>query len=260
MTQILILAAGAGKRFAEAGYKTPKPFLHAPGSPNVPLWLATASDCMREFGPASVTVAVPAEHVERAENDLPGVTVVPIPKLTSGAAATVLACRSVLFMDEPLIIANSDQRFDLWASEEEAGYDAGRSLVEGMRTGAADGYILTMADPPGDPRRWSYAVLDKTWSRKVRCIVEKPLVKPDGEPTVGVYCFRTAQMAFDAIERMVEAGDRTNGEFYLAPAVNYAEGNFLTRTVARFVPLGTPEDYVAAGGPSARAMMEDAND
>ena len=249
MTQILILAAGAGKRFAEAGYKTPKPFLPTPGRPHVPLWLATASDCMREFGPASVTVAVPAEHVERAENDLPGVTVVSIPKLTSGAAATVLACRGVLFMDEPLIIANSDQRFDLWASEEEAGYDAGRSRLEGMRTGAADGYVLTM-DPPGDPKRWSYAILDKRWNGKVRCIVEKPLVKPDGEATVGVYCFRTAQMAFDAIERMVAANDRTNGEFYLAPAINHVDGgNFLTRRVASFVPLGTPEDYAAAGGP-----------
>lgn len=246
MTQILILAAGAGKRFAEAGYKTPKPFLPAPGSPNVPMWLAVASDCMREFGPASVTVAVPAEHAQRAEDDLPGVTVVPIPKLTSGAAATVLACRSVLFMDEPLIIANSDQRFALWASEEEAGYDAGRSLLEGMRTGAADGYVLTM-DPPGDPKRWSYAILDKRWNGKVRCIVEKPLVKPDGEATVGVYCFRTAQMAFDGIERMVAANDRTNGEFYLAPAINYVDGgNFLTRKVASFVPLGTPEDYEAA--------------
>lgn len=246
MTQILILAAGAGSRFKAAGYEIPKPFLADPTESLArPILETVVEDCLREFGEhADVLVALPEGMVEEAEGFLdPRVAITGIPSLTDGAARTALACEKRLLRDEPLIVVNADQRFRLSAP------DSGVSLLAAMDQGALDGFVLTM-DAPGDPTRWSYVGVQKDWNGVIRFVVEKPPIPPSKHATVGVYGFARAKDCFDAIRDMIEAEDRVKGEFYFAPCINHllAKGaRFQTHKVASFIALGTPEDYEAAG-------------
>lgn len=242
--QILVLAAGAGKRFKDAGYEDPKPLLpvDADGTPMV---CAVGDNLLTEFNQdprdGLLLVRQPGDDLG-LDSDI--VEVVVEGGLTGGAAETALLAEPHLDPDEPLIIANSDQLFRLSAR------DQGRSLIEAMLAGALDGFVLTFdaAAAGGDLKRWSYASVDKSWSRMLTGIVEKPQTIPPGsEATVGVYGFARARTAFDAIRAMMAANDRTNGEFYLAPCYNHLPpaSHVALVQVSEFVPLGTPDDYEA---------------
>ena len=77
-----------------------------------------------------------------------------------------------------------------------------------------DGEILAMRD--NDPK-WSFA---RTDDAGLLLEVKEKVVISD-LATVGIYGFATARLAFEAIRRMREAGDRTNGEYYVGPCYNY---------------------------------------
>lgn len=247
--QAIILAAGNGSRFAQAGYTTPKPLLPLGGTP---MTRSVLADLEREFGvvPSAVTVACRTEHSGTFRSALPdGVRLVEIPALTAGAAVTALACLDGLNLHRPVVIANSDQQFRL-------DEDTRRHVRQLFCVSAAAGFLLTMPAPtdPEQQKKWSYAIPSPRGT--VSRVIEKPACAPSNHATIGVYAYRSPGHAQLAIERMIEADDRTNGEFYLAPAFNHLrqelEGYVYAFDVERFVPLGTPEDYEAAVG-SVRA-------
>src|SRR5690606_11423332 len=100
--------------------------------------------------------------------------------------------------DDPLMVANCDQYID-------AGIDAYLAAQ-----GDADGLIMTMwADDP----KWS--VVRRDAAGRVVQVVEKEVVS--NEATVGIYNFRRGRDFVRAAEAMIAAGQRVNGEFYVAP-------------------------------------------
>jgi hypothetical protein len=96
-----------------------------------------------------------------------------------------------------------------------------------------------------DDAKWSYVRLDE--KKLVTQVVEKKVVS--NEATVGIYNYRHGSDFAKAAHAMMAANDRTNNEFYVAPAYNYmiAAGKrvgFMNIGAERsgMYGLGIPED------------------
>lgn len=231
---IVIPMAGEGKRFAQAGYKLPKPLIPVHGDTMINVVINN----LRPTRPHRFIFICQRSHLEHfdLEDRLRSVTenaeVVAIDKVTEGAACTVLLARELINSDAPLMIANCDQYISY-------SIDDYLSASNGQKY---DGYIMTMS---ANDKKWSYLRLDS--QRNITEVVEKQVVS--NEATVGIYNYARGADFVSAAESMIRANDRVNGEFYVAPVYNYmlstgARVGFLNIGVERdgMYGLGIPDD------------------
>lgn len=222
---IVIPAAGAGKRFVDAGYTIPKPFLPINGKPMVQIAIDNLSDENDK-----VYLLMRSEHIAYAQGtDLTqrnNVCFVMIDQLTEGAACTVLRTKRFIDNDEPLLIANSDQYIE---------YDR-NAWINSINK--HDGVIMTFHSTEN---KWSYAETDE--SGKILRVAEKQVISPHA--TVGVYHYAKGGMFVEAAERMISNNERVNGEFYVCPAYNGLISQYDIRIfdIKNMYGLGTPEDF-----------------
>lgn len=210
MLNIVVPMAGAGSRFAKAGYKDPKPLIPVRGVPMIRLVIEN----LRPQEDHRFIFVVQREHDMRygLRDKLKtwagsATEVVAIDGLTEGAACTVLKAQGLIDNDEPLMIANSDQWVDI-------------NIDDYLRSAQAfDGFIMTMS--ANDPK-WSYVGFDD--AGRVCRVVEKTVIS--SEATVGIYNYRRGRDFVRAAHAMIAANERVNGEFYVAPVYNrlIAEG------------------------------------
>lgn len=205
MLNIVIPMAGAGSRFAKAGYTDPKPLIMVHDTPMIKLVINN----LRPSQPHRFIFICQKSHVEKYglrekfNEWAPGSATVEIEGLTEGAACTVLAAKSLIDSDDPLMIANSDQYID---------HDIDTYLAF-MSERALDGLIMTMA---ADDPKWSFVGLDDDGI--VTTVVEKQVISH--EATVGIYNFAKGRDFVNAAEQMISNNERVNGEFYVAPTYN----------------------------------------
>lgn len=236
MLNILIPAAGRGRRFQEAGYTLPKPLIDVNGRPMI----HRVMDDLRPTRDHGFILLVLWEHLDRML--FPGVRTMSLPDVTDGAARTVLHAKRLIDNDDPLIVANADQLLG-WNVDEFLGW---------TDVWGPDGAVVTFhADHP----KWSFV---RTMDGRVTEVAEKKVIS--NEATCGVYYWRRGSDLVRSIEKMIAKDIRTNGEFYLAPSYNelIAEGKFiLPYPITRMHGLGTPEDleaYVQAFGKETHAV------
>ena len=239
MLNVILPMAGYGRRFREVGYKQEKPLIEVGGR--------TLLQWSLDSLPAEVSLVPVIRKDQWALADAAAVrgwTPVVLHGPTQGAACTVLAAAVSLPPNEPVLVLNADQWFKIGRTRV-----AGKGLcgvtemggLQGICNFAVsqlwDGFILTF---PGTGPAWSYAVTNGT--DRVVWVVEK---KPVSEhATVGVYWWRRAGDLVRSICAMVASGQRTNNEFYLAPAYNFlplADRDVKVVPVEEFRGLGTPE-------------------
>lgn len=205
MLQIIVPMAGAGSRFAVAGYEDPKPLIPVHGVPMIKVVI----DNLTPDRPHRFIFICQAQHVtaygleEKLKAWAPGCAIVELEGLTEGAACTVHAARDLIDPTQPVMIANSDQYVDVDIN----------AYLKAMDESVADGLIMTMkaADP-----KWSFVGFNT--NGLINRVVEKEVISE--EATVGIYNFRSADQLFSAIESMISKNLRVNGEFYVAPAYN----------------------------------------
>lgn len=225
---VLIPMAGAGSRFAAAGYTFPKPLIEVEGKPMIQLVTENLNISARHI------YIVQKEHYEKYNLKQllnlvsPGCEIVQVDGMTEGAACTTLLAKEFINNDEPLVLANSDQYID-WDSNE---------FMYSMTADDVDGGILTFkATHP----KWSFARLDEDGF--VAEVAEK---KPISDiATVGVYYWRKGSDYVKYAEEMIRKDIRTNGEFYVAPTYNQAildEKKIKVFPIERMWGIGTPED------------------
>ena len=205
MLNIVIPMAGAGSRFAVAGYKDPKPLIQIHGVPMIRLIIENLKPsishrfifiCQREH--------VLAYGLKDKRGDwAPGCEILELDGLTKGAACTVLKAKSLINSDDPLMIANSDQYVDI----------AIDNYLDAMSKNYLDGLIMTMTTT--DPK-WSFVKLST--ENLVLDVVEKKAIS--NEATVGIYNYKHGKDFVNAAEKMIELNQSVNGEFYVAPAYN----------------------------------------
>lgn len=197
--------AGAGSRFANAGYKDPKPLIQVHQTPMI----KGIINNLRPSRQHRFIFICQAEHVkkyllnDRLKEWASGSVIIEIDGITEGAACTVLQAKSFIDNDDELMIANSDQYVD---------YDID-TYLEKISKQNLDGLIMTMtADDP----KWSF--VDFAKDGFISRVVEKEVISD--EATVGIYNFTRGSDFVKAAELMIESNERVNGEFYVAPVYN----------------------------------------
>ena len=162
---ILIPAAGAGKRFKAAGYGMSKPLILVDGTPMVTQVIRNVSqpgDSIVMLAPRGVLVY--------------GARTIVVDEVTDGAARTALLAKTYIDSDESLLIVNADQLVD-WPH---GIHDFYQFAVQ------YDGAVVCFAELTGNPK-WSFAdVADD--SALIRRIAEKDPISLWA--TVGLYYWR----------------------------------------------------------------------
>lgn len=235
MLQIVVPMAGRGSRFADAGYKDPKPLIQV-GRRRMIEWVV---DSVRPPAPHRFIFICQDAHL----SEYPGIekvllmsgkdtAIVRLREITQGAACTVLAARCHLVASNPLMIANSDQFVEVSMFD----------YLSKLDVRNADGLIMTFKS--NDPK-WSYCRQNE--NAEVTEVVEKKVISD--EATVGIYNFKRAGDFIEGADDMIKMDLRVNGEFYVAPVYNRMIANG-QRVVTHAIKglgvgmhgLGTPTD------------------
>lgn len=229
--KVLIPMAGAGSRFASAGYSFPKPLIAVKNMNDKPMIQVIVENINID---AEHIFIVREEHCEKYNlrqllNVIaPNCKIVTVDHLTEGAACTTLLAKQFIDNDEPLLIANSDQ-FVEWDSNE---------FMYSMMGDQIDGGILTFDN---SHPKWSYVRLNpQGYVTEVR---EKEVIS--NEATVGIYYWQRGRDYVRYAEQMIKKNIRVNNEFYVAPVYNEAIGDgqkVKIFHIDKMWGLGTPED------------------
>jgi len=225
---VLIPMAGAGSRFAQAGYTFPKPLIEVRGKPMIQVVVENLNI------EANYIFICQREHYETYNLKYllnliaPDCKIVLVDGVTEGAACTTLLAKELIDNDQPLVMANSDQ-FIEWNSNE---------VMYAFNADTIDGGILTFnASHP----KWSYAKLDENGF--VSEVAEKKVISDLA--TVGVYYWSKGSDYVKYAEQMIEKNIRVNNEFYVCPVFNEAIGDskkIRVKTIEKMWGIGTPED------------------
>lgn len=225
---VLIPMAGAGSRFASAGYTFPKPLIEVNGKPMIQVVIENLNI------EANYTFIVQKEHYEKYNLQylltliVPNCNIVQVDGLTEGSACTTLLAKEYINNDYPLLLANSDQ-FIEWNSNE---------CLYAFNADGIDAGILTFkATHP----KWSYAKVGEDGF--VSEVAEKKPISDDA--TVGIYFWKKGSDYVKYSEQMIRKNIRTNNEFYICPVFNeaIADGKKIRiKQIERMWGIGTPED------------------
>jgi NDP-sugar pyrophosphorylase family protein len=234
----LIPMAGAGSRFAEAGYTTPKPLLPLLGEPMV-VKAAQALPLSERY-----TFIVRDFQIEEYQIDkhlasyFPGCDVVVLDHLTEGQAVTCLKAKHLFQPEEELVIGASDNGMI---------YD---SKVFEEAKQEADVLVFTFRNNPAvDARPQAYGwVKTKDGVEIEKMSVKVPIssAPQQDHAVVGAFWFRKAGDFVKAAERMITNNTRINNEFYVDECINDAIALGLKAKVfeiEHYVCWGTPTDY-----------------
>ena len=225
---VLIPMAGAGSRFAQAGFTFPKPLIEVHNKPMIQVVVENLNIT------ANYIFIVQKEHYEKYNLKYllnliaPDCTIVQVEGVTEGAACTTLLAKEFIDNDKHLVIANSDQ-FIEWNSNE---------AMYGFNADDIDAGMLTFkATHP----KWSYAKLNEVGF--VSEVAEKKVISDNA--TVGVYYWNKGSDYVKYAEQMIEKDIRVNNEFYVCPVFNEAIENgkkIKIKEISKMWGIGTPED------------------
>jgi len=224
---ILVPMAGAGSRFASAGYTFPKPLIEVRNKPMIQVVVDNLNI------EAKFVYIVQKDHYEKYNLKFllnlitPNCEIVQVDGITEGAACTTLLAKEYIDNDNRLMICNSDQ-FIEWNSN---------SFYYSVSSDNPDGSILTFkATHP----KWSFVKLENGYVTEVA--EKKPI---SDNATVGIYYWGKGSDYVKYAEQMISKDIRVNNEFYVAPVYNEAIEDGLkikTYNIERMWGIGTPED------------------
>lgn len=225
---IIIPMAGAGLRFADAGYELPKPLIDVNGKPMIQLVVENLNL------KANFIFIVQTSHrikfcLDKLLNIIaPNCKIIETDKITEGAACTALLAKDLINNDSPLFFANSDQ-FVSWDSN---------LFMYRMQETNYDGGIVTFES---NDQKWSYAKVDN-----LGFVTEVAEKKPISNiATVGFYYWKYGSDFVKYAEKMISENIRINNEFYVCPVFNQAikdNKKIITHQIEKMWGLGTPED------------------
>ena len=227
---VLIPMAGAGSRFATAGYKLPKPLIDVNGKPMIQRVVENLNI------DGKFIFVVQQSHFDQYNLGVilpliaPGCEIVRVNQLTDGAACTTLLAKEYINNNDHLLIANSDQIVD-WDSCD---------FMHTMLYGAVDGGILSFKDESMSPK-WSFAKTNELGH--VTEVAEKNPISDHA--TVGIYYFNRGSEYVKYAEQMISKNIRVNNEFYVCPVYNefiQDDKKIKLKDCDKMWGIGTPDD------------------
>lgn len=231
MTNVVIPIAGAGSRYAQAGYELPKPLVDIKGVP------ATQRVVWGSGVGGKLIYIVQADHNKKygLSELLPTFSpeletlVLEVDQVTEGPAASVLVAKDYINNDDLLVIY--DSQGIIW-------WEPNNFLIDAGEGRSLDGSIATFSS--SENKGWFANTDEKTLVTEV---VESNSESDQG--CAGVYYWRSGSDFVAYAEAMILENDKTNGEFQIAPVYNRAINDGKTvgvYPVTRFIPLGDPKD------------------
>lgn len=244
---VAITMAGAGSRFAKAGFNRPKYEIEALGRPLFD-WSMLSLAAYRGSGWSfwfAVREGCDADPFLRARCSALGIDIgriVEVEGLTDGQATTALRLVEEAAQNQPLAIFNIDT------------FVTPGTLAPPNGAGCV-GFVPCF---PGPGDSWSFARTDA--SGRVVELREKQRISNDA--TVGLYWFDSVKRYRSAYRRHFATGGEEKGERYVAPLYNTLisdGGEVLIDRIAlgEVGLLGTPEqlaDFIAAPPEAARRL------
>ena len=235
---ILIPMAGAGSRFVEEGYTTPKPLLPILGKPMV----VSAANALpqgeqyifivRDYQISDFQID---KHLTKY---YPQAQTVVLDHLTEGQAVTCLKAKEFINNDKPLVIGASDNGM-LYNTE----------AFEKL-THETDCIVFTFRNNPAvlaKPQAYGWVKIDND-NNIQEMSVKKPIsVTPmNDHSVVGAFWFKTGKLFVEAAERMITQNRRINNEFYVDECINdVIQLGYKAKVfeVDHYICWGTPNDY-----------------
>ncbi|HNR86822.1 MAG TPA: NTP transferase domain-containing protein [Spirochaetota bacterium] len=236
---MVIPMAGRGSRFANEGYRIPKPLIEVSGKPMVIQAAASLppAEHSRFICLAEHLDGFPiADEIRRA---YPDARIVPLDRVTEGQACTVEIGIEDCDPESPLVIGASDNGM-LW---DVARY---QSLIADP---SVDGIIFTFrhhASAAANPHMYGWVRTDSGGA--VSGVSVKKAISDDpcrDHAVVGAFYFRRARYFREGLARLYRDNIRVNNEFYvdsvmdMLPAMGY---RIMAFEVDDYLCWGTPDD------------------
>lgn len=245
--RILIPMAGAGQRFADAGYQVNKPAImtidRKTGKEKPMVVCATADLPGVEPDGSNVIYVDRTFHKSDGVEDIirayyPKASFITVERLTQGQACTCMLAENELEPDEPLLIAGCDN-----------GMDIDREVFDRL-TKESDCIVFTYRHNEAvlaNPNAYGWMIADKdgniTGTSIKKAISGTPMEDP---AVVATFWFRKAEIFLQAAKKMIAEGDCVNGEYYVDQVAKHVlDLGYRAKIfdIERYVGWGTPADY-----------------
>lgn len=245
--RILIPMAGAGQRFADAGYTVHKPAImtvdRATGQEK-PMVVCATKDLPGVAADGSNVIYVDRNfHKTDSVEDAirawyPQAAFITVDHLTEGQACTCMLAEPYLDPEQPLLIAGCDN-----------GMDIDRDAFDAL-TKECDCIVFTYRHNEAvlaNPNAYGWMIADAagniTGTSIKKAISDSPMEDP---AVVATFWFRRAAVFIEATKKMIAENDRINGEFYVDQTVKHVlDLGYRAKIfdIGRYVGWGTPADY-----------------
>lgn len=238
---VFVPMAGYGDRYIRAGFKEPKPLIPVAGKPMI-------ERVLHAFEPASSDVkflfSVNAQHAKETalvptlERLVPGAPVIVIEPHKDGPVRTLLDCAEHIPDDEEVVLNYCDFGVD-WSFTDFRAW-----LAAGKWDGAMTAYRGFHPHSLG-PTLYAYM---KSEGDRVTEIREKHHFTEDKlseYASSGLYYFKSGRRMKEVARKLVERGERVNGEFYVSMLMQVLiedGGSVGVYPLKHFYQWGTPED------------------
>lgn len=205
MINVLIPMAGKTQYFPEAEFPFPKPLIEIGSKTMIErvvenlataaeevqfIFVITSEDCRKFHLDSTLNIITNGcGHIVRLDRE------------TRGSACSALMAIDYIANEIPLLIANSDQLFEIPVAELIADFHAVDSGIVGFDS----------VHP-----RWSYARVDER-GKVVETAEKRPLSR---HAIAGLYYFRRGQDFVDAAMQMIRKDENVSGSYYIAPVLN----------------------------------------
>jgi dTDP-glucose pyrophosphorylase len=229
---VLVPLAGAGSRFADAGYTQPKPFIRVIGDTMIREVIGNLRHESYNFIFVINTQHCSVDEFLSHISDLGIKTeIYTTDEKTDGPACTALLAKNSIDNEVPLIIVNCDQ---IIRDFEPTLFNEFSEIQD------VDGVLGCFIS---SSKKNSYVKLDS--NGEIIELREKIVIS--NIATNGLHYWKKGSMFVRSAEEMIRNNDRYNNEFYIAPTYNYLvnEGKkILPYFFNLHHPIGTPEDLI----------------
>lgn len=245
--RILIPMAGAGQRFADAGYTVHKPAIMTVDrttGQEKPMVVCATKDLPGVAADGSNVIYVDRNFHETdgVEDAIrawyPQAAFITVDHLTEGQACTCMLAEPYLDPEQPLLIAGCDN-----------GMDIDRDAFDAL-TKECDCIVFTYRHNEAvlaNPNAYGWMIADAdgniTGTSIKKAISDSPMEDP---AVVATFWFRRAAVFIEATKKMIAENDRINGEFYVDQTVKHVlDLGYRAKIfdIDRYVGWGTPADY-----------------
>lgn len=229
---IVVTMAGAGSRFANKGFKLPKPLIPVRG---MPMYRYSTNSLPLNLAKRLIFVIQENEYSKVIREDIEenyyqySPKIVTIKGLTRGQAETLLLASSAMNHAIPTLVHNSDSAIDI----------NHETLLSTLKE--SDGALLTFEVQ--DSNRYSFAHVNE--NGLVDEVREK--VQISTHASTGTYYFKSTVQMLNLIRKAIACNEKEKDEFYIAPLYN---NMIQAQQIIKIIPVlnyycyGTPEEYM----------------